>query len=153
MHGFGDKEIARVPFGTPDMHGQSQAQSWSLLLFQQQAESVPKDHDVSTESAVNSLAVLTNLSTVTNTTKGSVWDRMMDWEQERVRFIDEFIVNRLLSICGIYATHVRSVFIALATFFFLCTAGVFHWDVTIFVTTFKQVAFTFKSKLAVKAQK
>jgi len=95
MRGFGDKENARVPFGTPDMHGQSQSRS--LSLFQPQAKSTPKDHDASTESAVDPLAVLANLSTATNTTKGSVRDRMMDWERERARLREMNRASTVLS--------------------------------------------------------
>jgi len=97
MRTFGDKENARVPFGTPDMHGQSQSQSRSLSLFQPQAKSTPKDHDASTESAVDPLAVLANLSTATNTTKGSVRDRMMDWERERARLREMNRASTVLS--------------------------------------------------------
>jgi len=97
MRAFGDKENARVPFGTPDMHGQSQSQSRSLSLFQPQAKSTPKDHDASTESAVDPLAVLANLSTATNATKGSVRDRMMDWERERARLREMNRASTVLS--------------------------------------------------------
>ena len=97
MRAFGDKENARVPFGTPDIHSQSQTQSRSMSLFQPQAKSTPKDHDASTESALDPLAVLANLSTATNTTKGSVRDRMMDWERERARLREMNQASTVLS--------------------------------------------------------
>ncbi|KAG6330771.1 hypothetical protein ID866_8318 [Astraeus odoratus] len=84
LPGDKDKENTRaLPFATPEMQYQSQSesQSHSQSMFQPQAKSTPKDHDASATSAT--LSVLANLSTATNTTKGSVRDRMLDWQKLR----------------------------------------------------------------------
>lgn len=87
-HVLADKGNLRSPSDLPGLHNQSQSQS----LFQPQAKSTPKDHDISVASPSGSLSVLANLSNATNVTKGSVRDRMMDWERERERLRE---MNRL----------------------------------------------------------
>ena len=92
--GFAEKENAsKVPFATPDHLHSYQSQS----PFEPQAKSTPKDHEVSTESALDSLPVLANLSTATTGTKGSVRDRIMDWERERARLREMNRASTVLS--------------------------------------------------------
>ncbi|KAL4081209.1 hypothetical protein J3A83DRAFT_166776 [Scleroderma citrinum] len=95
--GLGDKENATAPFGSPELYNENHSQSRSLSLFQPQAKSTPKDRDESAVSAVDSLAVLANLSTATNMTKGSVRDRMIDWERERARLREMNRASTVLS--------------------------------------------------------
>ncbi|KAI6098294.1 hypothetical protein EDD16DRAFT_1527318, partial [Pisolithus croceorrhizus] len=92
---FGDTVESRVPFGTPGVQNQSQNQSHCQLSFHPLAKSTPKDHDVTNVSV--SLSALANLSIGTNVTRGSVKDRMMDWEKERARLREMNRASTVLS--------------------------------------------------------
>ncbi|KAI6139386.1 hypothetical protein BKA82DRAFT_2984270 [Pisolithus tinctorius] len=74
---------------------QNQNQSQSQSSFQPLAKSTPKDHGVTDVSV--SLSALANLSIGTNVTKGSVRDRMMDWERERARLREMNRASTVLS--------------------------------------------------------
>ncbi|KAI6016227.1 hypothetical protein EDC04DRAFT_543426 [Pisolithus marmoratus] len=87
----GNKAESRIPFG----NNQSQNQSHSQSSFHPQAKSTPKDHDATDISV--SLSALANLSVGTNVTKGSVRDRMMDWERERARLREMNRASTVLS--------------------------------------------------------
>lgn len=88
-----DRVESRTPFGIPDAQNHNQSQSQSS--FQPLAKSTPKDRDVTDVSV--SLSALANLSIGTNVTKGSVRDRMMDWERERARLREMNRASTVLS--------------------------------------------------------
>lgn len=92
---LGDMAESRVPFGTHNMQNQSQNQSHGQSSFHPLAKSTPKDHDVTDVSV--SLSALANLSIGTNVTRGSVRDRMMDWEKERARLREMNRASTVLS--------------------------------------------------------